>query len=61
MLEGFEVALNTRFIPNTEKSWFFSPSSALTLQKLRQPLRSWVSALPGAEVLESSLNLKERV
>ena len=27
-----------------------SPSSASTLQKLRQALRSWGSALPGAEV-----------
>gem|GEM_PF-3679615 len=33
------------------------PSSALTLQKLRQPLRSWGSALPGTEGFESSINL----
>ena len=37
------------------------PSSALTLQKLRQSLRSWGSALLGAEVFESSINLKEMV
>jgi len=36
-----------------------SPSSALTLQKPRQPLRSWGSALPGAEVFASSINLNE--
>jgi hypothetical protein len=34
--------------------------SALTLKKLRTSLRSWGSAVPGAELFESSINLKER-